>query len=125
MQPSWLPCAEGRCPEGAEGFFFTRADEERVILFPEKVCKKPATRRSGKFPRLPGLGTAGAKGNVGGGGGSGMIGIELCPAHRALHPFPNRAGNFPALLMSPSWSQLGWGQEKSLPLEGKVAQRAG
>ena len=53
-----------------------RADEERVILFPEKVCKKQATRRSGKFPRLPGLGTAGAKGNLGGGGGSGEIGLS-------------------------------------------------
>ena len=54
----------------------TRADEERVILFPEKVCKKPATRRSGKIPRLPGLGTAGAKGNLGSGGGSRMIGLS-------------------------------------------------
>jgi len=66
----------------------------------------------------------GAKGFLGDGGGSGDIELSEGIVTAPSDPFPNRAGNFPALLMSPSWPRRGWEQEKTFPLRGRWQPKA-
>jgi len=124
--PSWLPSAEGSSREAGEGFFLPRADEEQVILFPEKVCKKQATRRLREIPKIARCGNGRAR-RVSWvmAEAPGWFGLRESLLTAPSDPFPNRAGNFPALLMSPSCPRRGFSQEKSLPLEGKVAAAGG